>query len=81
MTSTGLQGPYLLSGRHITLTVNRTSAGAYAVGRQESGTFYVDYVGRSDDDVAGRVRHGILYSPSYAIFKLRPERQVLQMHG
>jgi hypothetical protein len=24
---------------------------------------------------------GLLYSPSYAIFKLRPERQVLQMHG
>jgi len=24
---------------------------------------------------------GLLYSPSYAIFKLRPKRQVLQMHG
>jgi hypothetical protein len=55
MASTGLLGPYDLTSTGINNNVTRKSPGAYALGKTENGTFYVHYVGRSDDDVAGRL--------------------------
>lgn len=55
MASTGLDGPYKLDAATITKQVSKTSAGAYALGRLENQTFYVDYVGRSDTDIVKRL--------------------------
>lgn len=56
MPSTGLNGPYRLDSTTIGRIGARTSPGAYALGQERDGTFYISYVGRSDDDVAARLR-------------------------
>lgn len=55
MATTGLQGPYQLSSDTVEKIVSSTSPGAYALGVTKDGTFYIHYVGRSDDDVADRL--------------------------
>ena len=50
--SAGLSAPHRLDAETIAAVVSRKSAGAYALGRAEGGTFYIRYVGRSDEDVA-----------------------------
>lgn len=56
MPSTGLNGPYSLTSSGVSANVTKTSPGAYALGSlKEDDTFVVSYVGRSDDDVAGRL--------------------------
>jgi len=50
--SAGLSGPHLLDPETIATIVSRKSAGAFAMGRSEGNTFYIRYVGRSDDDLA-----------------------------
>jgi hypothetical protein len=60
MASTGLNGPYSLTIAGIDGSVLRTSAGAYALGKvDDQGTFHVYYVGRSDDDIAGRLKQHV----------------------
>lgn len=44
-----------------------TGPGAYALGRQVGETFYVDYVGRSDADLNGRLKDWV--SSKYTHFK------------
>jgi hypothetical protein len=56
MPSAGLSGPYLLDSETVDAIVGRKSAGAYALGRSEGETFYIRFVGRSDGDVAARLR-------------------------
>ena len=57
MTSTGLDGPYRLSSERIDEVVKKTSAGTYVLERKDSSdSFIVNYVGRSDDDVNGRLK-------------------------
>lgn len=66
MPSTGLNGPYRLDVVTIDRVVTRKSPGAYALGHSDAGTFYVRYVGRSDVDVAGRLKQHV---GKYAQFK------------
>jgi hypothetical protein len=50
-------GPHPLTDTGVTLAVTSTSPGAYALGRMgEHGVFYIFYAGRSDDDVADRLK-------------------------
>lgn len=66
MATSGLRGPYPLTRENINRNVTRTSAGAYALGPSEDGTFYVHYVGRADVDLAKRLADHI---GKYARFK------------
>jgi hypothetical protein len=50
--SAGLSGPHQLDAETIASVVSRKAAGAFALGRSEGETFYIRYVGRSDEDVA-----------------------------
>ena len=56
MASLGMSGPYELTKEKIDSVVTRTSPGNYALGRKKNDTFYVNYVGRSDDDVKSRLK-------------------------
>ena len=66
MSYTGLWGNYPLNGETIDRIVTARSAGAYALGYVSQGTFYVSYVGRSDDDLAARLKRHI---GEYAAFQ------------
>lgn len=60
MPSTGLNGPYDLTTQSIDRVITRTSPGVYVLERSTSvDSFVVDYVGRSDDDVSGRLKKWI----------------------
>jgi hypothetical protein len=66
MPSTGLSGPYSLTSLGISGNITRVSPGTYALGKTENGTFYVHYVGRSDDEVAKRLQdHVPLWYPQF----------------
>jgi hypothetical protein len=56
MAITGLEGPFSLTKNEIDRVITRVSPGAYALGNSEGNTFYVNYVGRSDDDLNGRLK-------------------------
>ncbi|MBI1648783.1 hypothetical protein [Hyphomicrobium sulfonivorans] len=63
----GLLGPYRLSFEGIDGAVARRSAGVYALGRMDRmGNFQVRHIGRSDSDVASKLRECI---GSDAMFK------------
>ena len=73
MASLGMNGPYKLDKDTIDAKVTRKSPGNYALGKKnEKGTFLVGYVGRSDDDVNGRLKDWVgntrrpLFKFSYA---------------
>ena len=56
MPASGLSGPYALNDDTIDKIITRTSAGSYALGETKTdGMFYIDYAGRSDGDVNGRL--------------------------
>ncbi|MCP5371093.1 MAG: hypothetical protein H6907_05105 [Hyphomicrobiales bacterium] len=59
MANSGLRGSYPLTNESIKEYVSRTSAGAYALGYVKDNSFYVGYVGRSDNDVAARLHSHI----------------------
>ena len=54
-----MEGPYLLTEKEVDKRIEKNRAGNYAYGYSEDGTFYVKYVGRSDTDLNGRIKHGI----------------------
>lgn len=57
MPNTGLYGPYVLSSEKIDEVVTKTSAGVYVLTREDSSdSFTVNYVGRSDSDLNGRLK-------------------------
>lgn len=60
-TAMGLKsGPHMLTASGVNAAVLYKSPGAYALGKMGTdGIFYIDYVGRSDDDVAGRLKQHI----------------------
>jgi len=66
MPSTGLNGPYPLTHPEIRRVASRTSPGAYALGESRNGTFYINYVGRSDSDIAARLSQHV---GAYSQFK------------
>jgi len=67
MPATGLKGPFVLDNETIDKEVTRTSSGAYALGKVGDNTFYVSYVGRSDDDLNGRLKNWV--GKKYSSFK------------
>ena len=70
MASTGLGSPYVLTDTKIDSVVSKTSPGAYALGYVKSdGTFVVLYVGRSDDDLNGRLHKWVGERKKYTHFK------------
>jgi hypothetical protein len=58
MASTGLDGPFPLTKDGVANAVTKVSPGAYALGHtdQGDGSFIIEYVGRSDDDLADRLQ-------------------------
>ena len=66
MPSSGLRGTFPLTQTGIDENVTKTSPGAYALGYVKDSTFYIDYAGRSDVDVADRLKDHI---GSYRRFK------------
>jgi hypothetical protein len=59
MATSGLSGPHALTNKGIDDAVTQTSAGAYALGRSDSNTFYISYVGRSDSDLNARLKNHV----------------------
>ena len=61
MATSALIGSYPLTAAGIDAAVTKKSAGAYALGSRsgDGKTFYVHYVGRSDGDVAGRLKRWV----------------------
>ncbi len=55
----GMSGSFPLDDAMIDEMVSRTSAGNYALGYMDEGTFLVFYVGRSDSDVRGRLHEWV----------------------
>ena len=58
MLNVGLNGNYQLNSTNVGIRLPRKSAGAYALGRtlNADGYMLVDYVGRADYDVNGRLK-------------------------
>ena len=57
MPKSGLMGPYQLTFDGISSAVTRRSAGVYALGHTDAaGTFHIQHVGRSDDDIGEKLR-------------------------
>jgi hypothetical protein len=68
MADSGLFGPFDLTNESIDLHVRGKGAGAYALGRvNNSGGLTIQYVGRSDDDLNGRLKQHV--GEGYAFFK------------
>ena len=65
MASTGLFGPHALDEKTIDTHVG-ASTGTYVLGSSDGDTFYVNYVGRSDTDLNGRLKQWV---GSYKHFK------------
>ena len=56
MASLNMKGSYALTTKKIDEVVKRTSPGNYALGNTSNSDFYPEYVGRSDEDVNGRLK-------------------------
>jgi hypothetical protein len=67
MASSGLHGPYKLTTANIDAAVRGKGPGAYALGASSGDTFIISYVGRSDDDLNGRLKGWV--GGNYAEFK------------
>ena len=68
MPSLGMSGPYVFTRAKIDEIVTKKSEGNYALGYvNQSKTFIVQYVGRSDSDVNAELKNGI--STRYKSFK------------
>lgn len=52
-------GPFDLTNEEIDNRVKKGCIGNYAYGYTEGEAFYVMYVGRSDDDLNARIKHGV----------------------
>uniref|UniRef100_A0A7V3J9S8 GIY-YIG nuclease family protein n=1 Tax=candidate division CPR3 bacterium TaxID=2268181 RepID=A0A7V3J9S8_UNCC3 len=70
MASLDMEGPYRLTTEKIDEAVTRASPGNYALGYIQDSTFCVCYVGRSDDNVNGRLKQWVGEKPNrYTHFK------------
>ena len=56
-----MRGPHRLDSETVSRIVRRRSPGAYLLGHKYGGAFVEDYVGRSDDDVRGRLLQWVGY--------------------
>lgn len=55
MANSGLHGAHPLTKDGIKTNVTSTAPGAYALGKVEYNTFLISRIGRSDDDLPGRL--------------------------
>lgn len=69
MASLNMNGPHELTPQKIDGAVTQTSPGNYALGYVSDSTFYVLYVGRSDDDVNSRLKSWVGENNKYKLFK------------
>lgn len=61
-----LFGPYPLTTKGVEENIPVKSPGVYALGSTRANTFYITYVGRSDEDVAARLKnHVALPDPQF----------------
>ena len=60
MAASGLGASYILTSKEVDSVVTKTSAGVYALGKRKKKAkktvFTIEYVGRSDSDVNGRLK-------------------------
>jgi hypothetical protein len=70
ISSLDMKGPYDLTTQKIDEIITQTSAGNYALGYVSDSTFYVKYVGRSDDDVNERLKKWVGKKSKYKKFKI-----------
>lgn len=66
MPSTGLSGPFVLTAEEVDRLVEPDRIGAYALGYLTDEGFLVERIGRSDNDLNGRLKS---YLDEYPIFK------------
>lgn len=59
MASLDMQGPFNLTVAEIDQQITKTQTGNYALGKMDGSTFIVQYVGRSDSDVASRLKQHV----------------------
>lgn len=64
------KGPLPQNDETIDQYVTQTRPGNYALGYVSNGTFYVNYVGRADDDLNGRVHSWVGKKRDYTHFKM-----------
>lgn len=69
MTSLEMNGPYDFTSETIDKVVTKKSAGNYALGYTDSEGFTVQYIGRSDTDVASELKNYLF--TNYKKFKFR----------
>ena len=71
--TTGLDGPFELTSRGVNNAVTEISAGTYALGHMKSNgrTFVVEYIGRSDEDLNGRLQTWVGEGTDYTHFKAK----------
>ena len=73
MANLNMKGPYDLTNEEVDNHVRVNSIGNYAYGYISGGSFIVKYVGRSDDDLNARAKHGVgqyeKFKFSYALTK------------
>ena len=62
---TGLEGPYQLQRDTVDQWVSRASPGTYAMGESDPEGFHIRYIGRSDSDVAVRIRELVGFYPEF----------------
>jgi len=61
MPNSGLHGPHSLTAAGVSSDVKGVGPGAYALGNtNDKNLFVISYVGRSDDDLAGRLQQHVL---------------------
>ena len=65
MASLDLNGPFDLSVAEIGRQITKTEAGNYALGKMDGTKFIVQYVGRSDSDVATRLKQHVGKYPKF----------------
>lgn len=69
MANTGLKGPFPLTETGIDNEIGEISPGVYTLGHLNSdNAFVVSYVGRSDDDLNGRLKQWVGVK-NYKVFK------------
>ena len=54
-----MYGPFEYNQANIDQLVPQNMCGNYASGHLDGNTFYVEYVGRSDNDLHGRISHSL----------------------
>ena len=59
MANSGLFGPFSLTSNGVEENVTGIGPGAYALGNTQTDGFHIQYVGRSDEDLAARLQQHV----------------------